>query len=98
VSVVTPLIGTLDDAESFWMDGIDGMTSWRHTTLTVLLEKLSTSHQNVVLHLNIAPIILKIFVHLHYILKGIHEFFQVMKHVQTRTGGIRSWWGCVVRV
>jgi hypothetical protein len=98
VSVVTPLVGTLDDAESFWMDRIDGMTSWRHATLTVLLEKLSTSHQNGVLYLNIAPIVLKIFVHLCYILESIHKFFQVMKHVQTHTGGIQSWWEYVVRV
>ena len=54
MSVVTPLVGTLDDAELFWMDRIDGMMSWRHMTLAVLLEKLSISHQNVVLYLNIA--------------------------------------------
>jgi hypothetical protein len=40
VTIVTPLVGTLEDAEPFWMDGIDGTMSWRYTTLADTSGKL----------------------------------------------------------
>ena len=70
------------------MDKIDDMMSWPRYMILPDPEKSSTLHQNVVLQPAMPPMVLEIFMHLYYILKSVHEFFQVVKHIQTHTQGV----------